>query len=140
MHLSLLLERLNNSSCLSAIWISKFVSLCIFYFNSRTSWVVLFIASFPFFLISFLKYLFIWLCQVLASAFRLFHCVMWILSFGMWDLVPLPGTEPRPLALGAWILATEPQGKFLLISFIRNWSNQPFTRKKKKKKQQFGFL
>ena len=50
----------------------------------------------------------------------------------MWDLVSLPGTEPGPLALGTWILATEPPGKFLLISFIRNWSNQPFTGKKKK--------
>ena len=36
---------------------------------------------------------------------RSFSCGMWILSYGMWDLVPWPGTEPRPLALGVLSLS-----------------------------------
>ena len=30
---------------------------------------------------------------------------MWILSCGMWNLVPWPGIKPRVLALGAWTLS-----------------------------------
>ena len=42
-------------------------------------------------------YLFIWLCQVFVLACRIFSC-------DVWDLVPWPGIEPRPPALGAWSL------------------------------------
>ena len=72
-------------------------------------------------------YLFFWLCWVLAvacgiffvvacgtftAACRIFSCSMWTLSCslrtlscGMWDLVPWPGIEPGPPALGAWNLS-----------------------------------
>ena len=43
-----------------------------------------------------LKYLFIWLHQVLVVACRIFR-----LSFSMWNLVPRPGIKPKPPALGA---------------------------------------
>ena len=43
---------------------------------------------------------FIWLCWVLVVVQRLFSCSMWNLSCGMWDLVPWPGIEPGPPALG----------------------------------------
>ena len=54
--------------------------------------------------IFFLQYLFsfylcIWLCQVLVATWRIFSCGLWTPS--MWDLVPWPGIEPGPPALGA---------------------------------------
>ena len=42
----------------------------------------------------FITYLFIWLCQVCVSG----------TYYGMWGLVPCPGTEPRPPELGVWSL------------------------------------
>ena len=42
----------------------------------------------------FLLILFIWLCPFLVEACKIFSC-------SMWDLVPRPGIEPRPPALGA---------------------------------------
>ena len=61
-------------------------------------------------------YLFIWLCQVLAGACRssIFARSIWILSFGMWDLVPWPGIESAPPALGVkslshWTTREAPQ-------------------------------
>ena len=50
------------------------------------------------FIIHILKYLFIWLCQVLVVGWRIFSC-------SMWDLASWPGTEPRSLALGIWSLS-----------------------------------
>ena len=44
-------------------------------------------------------YLFIGLGQILVGAHGIFN-------FDMWDLVPLPGIEPRPPALGVQRLAT----------------------------------
>ena len=41
------------------------------------------------------RYLFIWLCWIFVAAHRIFSC-------DMWDLVPQPGIEPAPHALGAW--------------------------------------
>ena len=38
-------------------------------------------------------------------------CGVWTLSCGLWDLVPWPGMESRPPALGAQVLATGPPGK-----------------------------
>ena len=72
------------------------------------------VVSRDFFLIStviwFLKkiyLLFIWLCRVLVAArgifvatCRIFVVVCGIFSCGMRDLVPWPGMEPRPPALG----------------------------------------
>ena len=43
-------------------------------------------------------YLFIWLHQVLVAACGIISC-------SMWDLVPWPGIEPRPPALGTWSLS-----------------------------------
>ena len=52
-------------------------------------------------------YLFVYLaCQVLIAACRIFD-----LCCSMWHLVPWPGIETRPPALGAQVLATEPPGK-----------------------------
>ena len=72
-------------------------------------------------------YLFIWLCQVLiavrrilvaawgifivvcgifsVAAFRIFSCGKRTLRCGMWDLVPWPGIESGPPALGMQILS-----------------------------------
>ena len=64
-----------------------------------------------FFLIYF--YLFIWLCQVFVVACEL--------SCSMWNLVPWPGIEPRPPALGAQSLGhwttreVSPSPSWLLI-------------------------
>ena len=41
---------------------------------------------------------FIWQHQV-------FHCSLWTLSWGMWDLVPLPRIEPESAALWTWNLS-----------------------------------
>ena len=64
-----------------------------------------------FFLFFFNIYLFIWLPQVLVAACGIFSCSMWTLRCGMlafscsmWILVPWPGIEPGPPALGAWSL------------------------------------
>ena len=48
----------------------------------------------------FYIYLFIWLCQVLFVAFRIFT-----LHRGIWDLVPWPEIKPRPPALGVQSLS-----------------------------------
>ena len=58
-------------------------------------------STFP--VLSFLKYVFIWLCQDLAS--EIFNSGMLTLWYGMWDLVPWPGVKPQPPALGAWSLS-----------------------------------
>ena len=44
---------------------------------------------------------------VLVVASRIFNpcCSMQTLSCGMWDLVPQPGINPRPPALGVWSLS-----------------------------------
>ena len=47
---------------------------------------------------SFILFFFLWLHQVLVGAPRIF-------SYGTWNLVPGPGTEPRLPALGAWSLS-----------------------------------
>ena len=48
-----------------------------------------------------LKYLFIWLHQVLIVARRVFSC-------GMRDLVPRSGVKPGPHALGSWSISQWP--------------------------------
>ena len=39
--------------------------------------------------------------SMFIAACGIFSCSMWILSYGMWDLVPWPGIKPKPPALGA---------------------------------------
>ena len=53
--------------------------------------------------------LFIWLHQVLVAACGIF-------SYGMWDIVPWPGIEPRPLALGTWSLSHWTTKEVLFVS------------------------
>ena len=48
----------------------------------------------------------------------LFYLATLALSCSMWDLVPWPGIEPRPLALRAQSLATGPPGKSTLFIFV----------------------
>ena len=63
------------------------------------------------------NYLFIWLHWVLLVAHGIF-------SRGMWDLVPWPGIEPRPSALGErslrhWTTREIPLPSFLTLSIVR---------------------
>ena len=86
----------------------------------------------PWFLLmrnDFLKYLFISfgctrsqlrLAGSLVAACGLLCCGMRTLSWGMWDLVPWPGVEPRPPALGVWSLthcATRESPIFFFFGF-----------------------
>ena len=78
-----------------------------------------------FFFFFFNIYLFIWLHRVSVAVGGLLSCGMWTLSCGMRDLVPWPGIEPGPPALGVWSLihcATRevPSVAFLRISLVRN--------------------
>ena len=50
------------------------------------------------------------------------------LSCGMWDLVPRPGIEPRPPALGTWSLSHGTTREVPLTSLFMEWA------------QTFGFL
>ena len=64
----------------------------------------------------FLKYIFIYLIWpnlVLLAAHGILdlHCSMRTLSLGMWDLVPWPGIQPRPPAMGSWRLSLWAIGK-----------------------------
>ena len=69
--------------------------------SSFTHWI-LFKIRFYF----FKRNLFIWLCWVLVVARGIFSCGLQTLSCLRWDLVPWPGSEPRPPALGAQSLTT----------------------------------
>ena len=68
-------------------------------------------------------YTYIWLCWVLAVACRIFRC-------GMWDLVPWPGLDFGPLALGIqslsqWITRDVPSSAFYLVLWLEEnltWS------------------
>ena len=53
---------------------------------------------------TFQRCLFIWLCRVFVAACRIFSYNMQTLSCNLWHLVPCPGIELRPPALGAWNL------------------------------------
>ena len=70
--------------------------------------IFIFILFLPIFSV-FKKYLlFIWPCRVLVEAHGIFFKIsydIWILCCGMWDLVPWPGMEPGPPALGVWSLS-----------------------------------
>ena len=64
--------------------------------------------------LGFLYIIFIWLLQVLVVAHGIIDlpcgmwtlcCGLWIHSCDTWDLVPWPGIEPGPPALGVWSLS-----------------------------------
>ena len=69
---------------------------------------------FAFYLFILNIYIFIWLCQVLVVANKIFSCTTW-------DLVPLLGNEPggsiQCLCWGHGVLATGPPGKSLFFAF-----------------------
>ena len=81
-----------------------YVSLLLRMQNGTTFWKVA--EQFFFFFLKLFKciYLFIWLCQVLVAARKIFSC-------SMWD----PGINPdqRPPALGVWNLSHGLLRKFL---------------------------
>ena len=51
--------------------------------------------------------------RVLVGALRalIFIAAPWIFSCGMWDLVPRPGTKPKPPALGVQSLSHRTTGE-----------------------------
>ena len=60
----------------------------------------------------------------LVAAHGLFSCGMWTLSWGMWDLVPWPGTEPGPPELGVrslslWTTREALEGNTIIL-ILRN--------------------
>ena len=60
---------------------------------------------------------------IFVATCGIFSCGMWTLSCGMWDLVPQPGMEPRPPALGArslshWITRGVPQSHSWFLPFL----------------------
>ena len=76
----------------------------------------------------FKKYLFVWLCGVLAVAYTIF-------SYTMWELALSPDIAPRPSALGTGSLShwttregpfffffAAPQGLWDLSSLTRDWT------------------
>ena len=73
-----------------------------------------------FFFISLFIYLLLWLHQVLVAARVILSCSAEILSCSMWDLVPWPGTEPRPPELGVHSLShwTTREGPFFPSTLI----------------------
>ena len=84
---------------------------------SLLNYVPIFIPSLQSLISLFLKnnkniYLFYLADWVLVAACKIFdlHCSMWDLSCSMWDLVPWPGIEPRPPALGTRSQPLDHQG------------------------------
>ena len=83
---------------------------------------VIFLKYFSF----FKKYLFIWPFWVLVVALRIFdfHCFLVacvIFGCSMWDLVPWPGIEPGPLALGEQSLSHQGSPMSFDIWGTGNW-------------------
>ena len=68
--------------------------------------------------------IFIWLHWILVAAHGIFDLCFGmqnlLFRLGMWDLVPWPGTEPRPLHWEQGVLATGPPGKCLTTSSFAN--------------------
>ena len=61
----------------------------------------------------FFLILFIWLCQVIGVACRIFN-----LRYSLWHLIPWPGIEPGALAWERGVLATGPARKPLSGTFM----------------------
>ena len=80
------------------------VKKCFYTIHTLSHLIILFIYLFIY--LSTYLYLSIWLCWVLVAAARgVFVAAGGIFSCGMWDLVPSPGIEPGPPALGAGSLS-----------------------------------
>ena len=60
--------------------------------------------------------------SLFIAAYRIFRYSTWTLSCSIWDLVPWPGTVPRPTTLGTWSLAIGPPGK--------SWASHIYTQRK----------
>ena len=60
---------------------------------------------------------------ILVTACGIFSCGMRTLTCSMWDLVPWPGIEPGPSALGAWSLShwTTREVSVLSFSWEESW-------------------
>ena len=105
-----------------SVWsnaISKFITLvhCWWNYKAELTWE----ASFQIVYFTFLIFLFLYsFCphwsqwrhsglSIFITGCGIFSCGMWTLGWSMWDLVPWPGIEPRPPALGeCGVLATGP--------------------------------
>lgn len=70
-----------------------------------------------FYILSLKIYLFTWLHRVLVTAFEVCSWSTWTLSCRMWDVVPWPGIEPRPPALGLQSLSHWTTRKILYFLF-----------------------
>ena len=115
-------SRLSQSTGLSSLhhtansyWLS--VLRMVMYMFSYKSRVALFILK---------TYLLIWLCQVLVAVCGIFSC-------GTWDLVPWPGIEPGPAALGTqslspWTMRKSPQMFYFLSTLCNIWDLSSPTR------------
>ena len=82
--------------------------------------------------------IFVWLCEVLFVAFRIFYlrwackifsCSRRTLSCGTWGLVPWPGIEPGPPALGVqsvshWTIREVPHIYIFLKMKVYNFCEQ----------------
>ena len=67
----------------------------------------------------FCVYLFVWLCQVLVAAHRIFSCSVQILSCSMWDQVPDQGLNSGPLYWKQEVCTTGPVGKSPMKLFLK---------------------
>ena len=75
----------------------------------------LFWRVFCFVFVFLIIYLFTWLHWALVVALRIFSCGIRTLSCSMWDLVPWPGVEPGPSALGVRCLRHWTTGEVLRL-------------------------
>ena len=62
---------------------------------------------------------------IFIAVCRIFTCGIRTLSCGMWDLVPRPGTKPRPLDWGCSVLATGPESGFKTEVLELNFKSSP---------------
>ena len=108
---------------------------------SKNLWLFLTYNLWLYLLFFFKKYLFIWLHWVLIAGSSIFvelcgifSCSREALSYEMWDLVPWPGIEPQPPALGVrslshWTTREVPDYIFLLKfhKYLQNWCYSLFS-------------
>ena len=108
---------------------------------SKNLWLFLTYNLWLYLLFFLKKYLFIWLHWVLIAGSSIFvalcgifSCSRGTLSYEMWDLVPWPGIEPQPPALGVrslshWTTREVPDYIFLLKfhKYLWNWCYSLFS-------------
>ena len=96
-------REVNSSSCYFLIWL----------------WHVFVVA--PGILSCIMWYLFLVSTGVIFSyTMRTLSCSTWSLNCSVWDLVPWPGIEPGPPALGAWSLSPWTTREVLRSQFFIN--------------------